>query len=201
MKQFIKQLAIGFSRQIWRFFASAFIAYSVIWTVLESLSLLFPTLKPEGWIYFLAMIVAGLVWGTYRVFPRQRIHLRFKAIDTTIEVEFGDLFQSQGLKVIPVNEFFDSDLGDHVSPRSLHGQLINRFFGSYPAAFDALVEKELKDKPHDSLNRKSGKEKRYPIGTTPVIKVDEDRFFLPGLCHTDINNINTLKASCDVPTL
>jgi len=153
MKQFIKQLAIGFSRQIWRFFASAFIAYSVIWTVLESLSLLFPTLKPEGWIYFLAMIVAGLVWGTYRVFPRQRIHLRFKAIDTTIEVEFGDLFQSQGLKVIPVNEFFDSDLGDHVSPRSLHGQLINRFFGSYPAAFDALVEKELKDKPHDSLNR------------------------------------------------
>jgi hypothetical protein len=122
----------------------------------------------------------------------------YKSIDTAIEVEFGDLFEAHGPKVIPVNEFFDSELGDPVLPHSLHGQLIGRLLGGHPASIDALVEEELKGQAHEQVTRTKGKEKRYPIGTNPILKVGDERFFLLALCHTDLA---TLKASCDVPTL
>ncbi len=193
----LKRLVVGFRRQPFRFFASAFVAYSVVWTVLESLSFLFPSLKPEGWLTFSVMAFFSTCWGFSRILARQQIQLRIKSIDTTIEVGFGNLFESQGLKVIPVNEFFDSKLGQHVAPLSLHGQLINRHFGGHPASFETLVDEELKDETPEIITRTSGKEKRYPIGTTPVIKVGDERFFLPALCYTNVDNF---KASCDVPT-
>lgn len=144
------------------------------------------------------MVIVGILWGIYQTFPRQSILLRIKPINTTIEVTFGDLFRSQACKVISVNEFFDSDLGDHVSKRSLHGQFITRYFSGHPASFNALVEAELQGIPNEDVARRSGRTKRYPIGTTPVIQVGNERFFLPAVTHT---NLTTLKAYCDVSTL
>jgi hypothetical protein len=202
VRPLLKRFGVWFRRQPSRFFISAFVAYSVIWTLLESLAFFIPSLKPEGWLAFSGMLIAiGLIslgWGARRVSPPQHIKVRIKAINTTIEVEFGDLFEAQGLKVIPVNEFFDSELGEPVARRSLHGQLIERYFGSHPASFEALVDEELKDETSETITRKDGRDKRYPIGTTPVIKVGEDRYFLTALCHTDPS---TCKACCDVPTL
>lgn len=198
----LKRFGVGFRRQPSRFFVSAFVAYSVIWTLLESFTFFAPSLKPEGWLTFAVMLIAiGLIsigWGAYRVLPPQRIEVHFNVINTTIEVEFGDLFEAQGIKVIPVNEFFDSEIGEPVAPSSLHGQLIERRFGSHSASFEALVDEELKDTTPETVTRKDGREKRYPIGTTPVIKVGEECFFLTALCHTDPV---TCKAWCDVPTL
>jgi hypothetical protein len=194
----LKLFILGLRRHPLRFVLSVFLTYSAIWTILESSSYLFPSLKPQGWIAILVMIFVSVCVGIYRVFPQQDTQLRIKSIDTTIEVAFGDLFESSGLKIIPVNEFFDSELGDPVSPRSLHGRLIKRLFGSHPASFDTLVEEELEGEPHSWVNRTRGKEKQYPIGTTPLIKVNDEGFFLPALCHTDLR---TFKASCDIPTL
>jgi hypothetical protein len=144
------------------------------------------------------MLLIGIGVGVYRVFPQKDSQIRIKSIDTAIEVEFGDLFEAHDPKAIPVNEFFDSEPGDPVSPHSLHGRLIGRLLGGHPASIDALVQGEPKGQAHEQLTRTKGKEKRYPIGTTPAINVGEERFFVRGLCHTDLA---TVKASCDVPTL
>ena len=41
--------------------------------------------------------------------------------------------EASGLKVIPVNEFFDSMLGDHVSKDNLHSQLLLNYFDGDPS--------------------------------------------------------------------
>jgi hypothetical protein len=132
------------------------------------------------------MLLIGIGVGVYRVFPQKNSQIRIESIDTAIEVEFGDLFEAHDPKALPVNEFFDSEPGDPVSPHSLHGRLIGRHQG------------EPKGQAHEQLTRTKGKEKCYPIGTTPAINVGEERFFVRGLYHTDLA---TVKASCDVPTL
>jgi len=198
LKQGFKQLIVGLRRYRLWFLAFAFVGYSVVWTIVESVSYLLPAPRPEGLGVFSVMIVVGICWGAYRVLPQKHVELRIKSIDTTIEVKFGDIFESEGLKAIPVNEFFDSDLGNHVASLSIHGQLIERFFSGHSESFDKLVENELDGKPYESVKRKSGRERRYSVGTTPVIDVKNERFLLPALCYTDLG---TLKASCDVPTL
>jgi hypothetical protein len=194
----INQLVVGIHRHPFRLITTSFVAYSVLWTIIESSSAFFPNHKPEGWKYYTAMIVAGAIYGVYQTTPRQTTRLRMKSINATVEVSFGDIFQSPYYKVIPVNEFFDGELGGHVSERSIHGQFIKQYFSGHPLPFNTLVEIELKGITSKKIPRTSGKTEQYPIGTTPVIQVQNDRFFLPAVAYT---NLTTLKAYCDVPTL
>lgn len=144
------------------------------------------------------MAIGSLLWGLYRVLPPSGVRIRMKSIDTTVHVEFGDLFKAPGSKAIAVTEFFDSQLGDPVARRSLHGQLIEQMFQDHPERFDNLVNEELRDEPFEEVQRPDGKKKRYEIGTTAVIDVGVEKFFLPALCKTDVS---TYKAYCDVPML
>jgi Domain of unknown function (DUF6430) len=194
----LEKIAVGLRRHPKRPLTSAFIAYSVMWTALEPSSFLFPTLKPEGGKPFAAMLSFAVAFGVFRSFPKQATKLRIKSINTTIEVSFGDLFHSQSSKIISVNEFFDSELGDHVSERSVHGQFIRRYFSGHPASFNELVDAELRGMPNDEVSRTTGRTKRYPIGTTAVIRVGSEQFFLTAVTHTDLV---TLKSACDTPTL
>lgn len=203
MKLILRDLGIGLKRYPFRFFKSWFLAYSAIWTILSSLAFFFPGLRPVSWNVWLViglalMAVVGLLWGLYRVYPQRSVRIRMKSIDATVEVKFGDLFEAQGLKVIAVNEFFDSQLGDPVARSSLHGQLIERMFQDRPEQFDGLIDKELRGIPFGEVERPTGRGKRYEIGTTPVVGVGAEQFFLPALCRTDVD---TYKAYCDIPML
>ena len=118
--------------------------------------------------------------------------------DTTVTVSFGDLFTSSAYKVIPVNEFFDSKLGEPVSPKSIHGIFVSRCFGGHGESLNALVDQSLIDTPFEAVQRAEGRERRYPIGTTAVVPVNEDRYFLVALSKTDPG---TFKGSADIPEL
>lgn len=201
MKLSPKLLRIGLKRHPFRFIKLWFLAYSAVWTIISSLAFSFPALRPSslnlGVVVVLVFIVLGsLVWGLYRVLPQQSVQIRMQSIDTTVNVEFGDLFKAEGSKAIAVNEFFDSQLGNPVARRSLHGQLIEGMFQDHSERFDELVNEELTDEAFEEIERPDGKNRQYKIGTTAVIKVGAERFFLPALCKTDVG---TYKAYCDVP--
>lgn len=203
MKRTFRHLGVGLKRYPFRFFKSWFLAYSTAWTILSSLAFFFPALRPASWSVWVViglslMVVVGLPWGLYRVYPQRRAQIRMKPIDATVEVEFGDLFEAQGMKAIAVNEFFDSQLGAPVARPSLHGQLIERIFQDRPEQFDQLIDKELRGIPFEEAERPAGRRKRYAIGTTPVIGVGAEQFLLPALCKTDVG---TYKAYCDIPML
>ena len=203
MKRSLKLLWIGLKRHPSRFLKSWFLAYSAVWTIMSSFAFFFPVLRPTSWSLLVVgvlalMAIGSLLWGFYRVFPKRKVQIRMQSIDTTISVEFGDLFEAEGGKAIAVNEFFDSQLGEPVARRSLHGQLIERKFQDHPETFDKLVAEELRNEPFEEVERTGGNNKRYEIGTTAVIKIGAERFFFPALSKTDVG---TFKAYCDVPIL
>ena len=198
MKNLFDQFFVGVKRHSWRFLASIFLSYSVFWTVVESTTSFINALSLEGVVPYLVMVGASVVIGIYRSIQPREIRVKIKNTDTVVTVAFGDLFASPADKVIPVNEFFDSKLGEPVSRQSIHGLFISQCFGGHGASLDTLVDQSLKNTPFDAVQRSEGRQKRYPIGTTAVVPVNEDRYFLVALSKTDLG---TLKASADIPEL
>ena len=88
--------------------------------------------------------------------------------NTVIEVIFEDLFEQEGIRVIAVNEFFDSKLGRPVSDKSIHGIFLQKCFGGYQQPFDRQVDEQLRDVEALEVEKVEGKSKCYPIGTTAL---------------------------------
>lgn len=181
-----------------RFVLFGFATYGVLWTLVESVSSYFPHLKPEGFAgYGLLLLASGAV-GTWRAWPTTKIEVKIPNSDSSMCVEFGNVFDKAGCVAIQANEFFDSHLGDHVSPNSLHGQFIRDVLGGQSSSFDTLVSNALAGEPFEPVPRTTGNTKKYRIGTTASIDVNGKRYLLFAFTKTDTK---TLKASATVHEL
>ena len=160
--------------------------------------ILFPGRKPEGFYWYSAIVMASIVSGLWRCWPKSKIELKVRYSDSSIEIKFGDVFTNEGNVVIPVNEYFDGLLGDHVSERSLHGIFIRDVLGGQSNAFNDLVDQALNSVAAQTVRRKSGREKKYPIGTVACVDVKDTRYLLAALSRTDLDS---LKASATVHDL
>lgn len=178
-----------------RFLVFSFAAYGALWTVLESVSAFEDKLKPTGAVAYGVLILLSVAVGGWRAWPVRRVEIRIPTSDSSIAVEFGDIFSKDGCIAIQVNEFFDSLLGEHVSPHSLHGLFIRNVLGGQSVSFDALVTSALADVPFATVPRPNGNSKRYQIGTTASVDVNSKRYLLFAFARTDIT---TLKASATV---
>lgn len=99
-----------------------------------------------------------------------------------------------GHKVVAVNEFFDSQLGDHVARSSLHGQAIMRLFGSDSKKFEKAVDSGMTADALEEVDRESGRTRRYPIGTTAVLDMGSSRLFLPALGRTETDSLEAYSS-------
>ena len=194
MKKYIRQ------RYVLDFLLGGFATYGALWLGIESISAFFVTLNPAGWVEYGALLGFAAIGGVGRAWPRHRIEFAIPASDSLFEVRFGDIFERDGLVVIPVNEYFDGDLGDHVSETSLHGQFIARVLAGQSNTFYDLTGEALTDVvPEESgVERLTGKPDRYAIGTVARIDLHDRRYLLTALSHTDVSS---LKAYASVPDL
>lgn len=189
---------LGVKRRPFKFLGEIFLAYSALWTLVESGSYFFPEIKLQGIQYYLPLVCVGILVACVRAYQHQSVSFKVGHSNTKVTVLFGDLFDRDGHLAIPVNEFFDSELGLPVSPKSLHGIVISNFFGGHPASFDQLIKADLTNTSGQDIQRVGGKTRRYPIGTTAAIKTSSHRFLLFALCTTDLA---TFKASATVSDL
>jgi hypothetical protein len=189
---------LGIQRHPSRFFVWIFLSYSALWTIIESVLSFFPDFSLNGTKYYCTLIGLSVVLASIRSYQKKSIEFRIKHTNTKIRVLFGDIFCQNGFIAIPVNEFFDSEIGLPVSPNSLHGIVIDRYFGGHPASFDKLIETDLKGAPVQNVARGIGKTNKYEIGTTALIQTNTHRFLLFALCLTDID---TCKASASLEHL
>lgn len=180
------------------FFVFGFAAYGILSTIIGSFGLFFPGKKPEGLYWYSALIIASIASGLWRGRPKSKIELKVPASDSSIEIKFGDVFKDDGNVVIPVNEYFDGLLGDHVSERSLHGIFIRDVLGGQSGAFNDLVDHALNSVAAQTVRRESGREKKYPIGTVACVDINDTRYLLAALSRTDLDS---LKASATVHEL
>lgn len=195
---FINRTSLGIKRRGWKSLAYVFYGFSMAWTVLESLLELYPSVKWKGYPPFLGLVISGLIFAWWRTFPSKKATIRLKNTNTSVEVVFGDIFDQIGHRVIPVNEYFDSKIGDPVSPLSLHGQFIQGVLGGRSCVLDELVDTRLNVVPHELVARRQGRDKKFPIGTTLVHDATVTKYFLVALSRTDTES---LKAKADVPEL
>jgi hypothetical protein len=131
-----------------RFWQNWFISLSsmaqclgAVYSVIESLSFFFTEFKklfePYSTQSFLVALFLALIVALYRGIKPLDVGLSIKGTNLFIKVVYGDFFSTECGRVVPVNEFFDSQLGgrnchhgDIVVPSSLHGQFIKKFYNS-----------------------------------------------------------------------
>ena len=171
-----------------------------LWLAVESLSTLLPRVAPKGLPWYLAFLVLAACGGLWRSWPKKRVEFPIPLSDSRFEIASGDLFASEAVAVVPVNEYFDGELGDHVSENSVHGQFILRILGGQTQSFFDLTSKALKEtEPAETgVSRRSGQYTRYEIGTVARLDVRDRRYLLAVLTHTDLDS---LTASATVQDL
>ena len=189
---------LGIKRHPLKFLSEIFLAYSALWTLVESASYFFTDIKLQGIRCYLILVCFGIIVACLRAYQHRAISFKIGHSNTKVTVLFGNLFDREGHLAIPVNEFFDSELGLPVSPKSLHGIVINSFFGGHQVSFDQLIATDLANTPGQTIQRAGGKSCRYPIGTTASIKTNSHRFLLFALSTTDLS---TFKASATISDL
>lgn len=180
---------------IQKFLLHAFAAYGALWTLIESIGAFVEKLRPSGLGAYGVLVGSAALYGGWQARPRRYIELRIPNSDSSVAVEFGDILTKCGCVAIQVNEFFDSLIGDHVSPNSIHGKFIKKVLGGQSAAFDALLNNALAGVPYEDVERSSGNTRRYKIGTTADVQVNECRYLLFAFAKTDVT---TLKAYATV---
>ncbi|MDA8118289.1 MAG: DUF6430 domain-containing protein [Actinomycetota bacterium] len=148
--------------------------------------------------WFGAIILCSVIYGTYRMWRPAQIVITAPLSNVSIEVVFGDIFAQEGVAAIPVNEFFDSEIGLPVSKKSLHGMFLQRCFAGHGEAFDRQVADKLGNIHPEVVSRREGKGERFPIGTSAALEVGRRRYLLFAFTRTDTG---TCKASADVPQM
>ena len=194
----IGRILLGIRRHGWKSVAYIFCGYAMAWTLVEPMLEAFPAIEFAGFTYYSGLVVFGIIFALWKTFPTKKATRRLANTNTTIQIIFGDIFATDGHVVVPVNEYFDSEIGDLVSPLSLHGKFIHQILGGKSQILDELVDQRLDRVPCQMMQNKKGREQKYPIGTTLVHDATATKYFLVALSRTDAE---TLKAKADVPEL
>jgi len=190
-----QDLLRGLRSHPWRILTYSFAAFSVLWTLTDGITHFLPGVKIEGGYALSLIILASIAYGLNRFWKPSRIVIKVATTNTKIEVLFGDLFAQNGLRGIGVTDFFESELGSPVSETSLHGLFLKKCFGGGATDFDRQIKEELKDITFEQVVKSDGKKKRFPIGTTAEINVDDEKYIVFALAATDPE---TCKAKSDV---
>lgn len=169
--------------------------FSLLFTFVKVSVQFFPLMKIEGGLPLIFGIVFSLLWAAFSVRKLSKISFKIANCNTKIDVFFGDIFQQDGIRAIPVSVYFESKLGRPVSDLSLHGLFVKAFFADYPQALDQQIDEQLENEPFEEVTKAEGKTRCYKIGTTALVKVREDCYILFALAEADTV---TLKASSDM---
>lgn len=190
---------LGLKRDWKRALLFASSTFGVVWGLIECTSYFIKDdeLLKNGWVVIL-VIVLCLIPSFVLTLPRRKVDYKIPNSNTVLTVKFGDLFQEEGVSVIAVNEFWDTQLGNPVSITTLHGKFIQKMFQSHAEVLDRHIEKQLNGQEIENVVRNEGKSLRYPIGSAIKIGCNGKDFILFALTSTELAKC---KSSCDVPQL
>ena len=115
---------------------------------------------------------------------------------TDLTIEFGDLFEKDGWTAISVSDFFNSTVDeDLISSKSLHGMVLNRFWGENIADWQSQIDSSLRHVKYETAQQRKGNRRRYPIGTTAKAMVESRKFLFVALGRADEKNVTKSNAA------
>jgi len=193
-----KSFKYGFQKHKSRIIGYGFLCYSFLWTIIESATSILNK-KVEGVEYYFSLVLISLLFGIHKIYQPRKISFKIPTSDTTVKIFYGDIFEQDGMIAIPVNEFFDSEIGKPVSELSLHGIMIKKILRGYSASFDQAIKTDLSTEKYEEVQEKiEGKKKKYQIGTTIPMAVNNNVFLL---FASSCTNPSDCKAYADTTTV
>lgn len=179
------------------FFSSAFACLGVIMALLEIASFFEPVKsaiegKTAKTIIGAVVIASSFIYAYYKLFNKKKTLVLEINNRTKLYIRKENLMSVSGMKVIPVNEYFDTHNGDGIiNPSSLHGQFLSQFDGR----IDELKEKidaQLEYIQPLPSNRKRTMipdlpQERYPLGTCIRINDNDNIYMLVAVSRFDEN--------------
>lgn len=142
-------------------------------------------------IYVLFLTAAYIILWISANWKRE---IKLNINGNTVEIRKGDIFEEpvSVWKVINANEYFDTELGGKespVSPSSLQGQYLKRFYGTETEELDECICEQLSSVPGKKKSRrKRGKETGYPLGTIFCDTKNGSRYLLTAFSRMDGDN-------------
>lgn len=138
------------------------------------------------------ILVISLSWSIVAVYCKKKeITLEINK-RTKITIGKRDLMLTEGVRVIPVNEYFDTHNGDGIiNPKSLHGELISIFSDD----LDDL-KRQIRNGLKNVMPLKSERvrdmvpdlpQDRYPLGTCVRVRKDNQYYILVAITRFDAN--------------
>ena len=138
-------------------------------------------------VIFLSVCVAIFIGVLIFANLTQKIKLKIR--NTKIIVQVGDLWKSPGKKVIPMNEYYDTENLGIISERSLHGQFIEKYKNKEKELYEHIVQTlNRRNIKGAVLKRSKGKNIRYDLGTI----CEYDGFLLLAYTSFDKDNMANL---------
>lgn len=114
---------------------------------------------------------------------------------SVIDIKFGNMFCEKGCYIIGVNDFFCGEVcEERVSPKSLHGLAVNRFWGLSQDRWNKDLREQLIKAGFDGDEHVPGQYK-FPIGTAIHVKKKQQNFIFTSLTDTDENYVMTASVS------
>ncbi len=148
------------------------------------------------WIVIIIIIVSCIIYACAQVSRKKKINIRITE-NFQLTVEEGNLFDQKGVMVIPVNDYFDTHVGDGIiDPKSVHGQFINKLFSNRLYELDQKIANSLKSQGLQGekvASRINGKEMKYNLGDCVDIMDGGNRYVWVVTTEFDCNNIACLK--------
>jgi len=189
----IDRIKLALTRLTWRRFGAKMLsAYGFLWLILRSTTYFFKGIQSadkvdiKGFVLFsiLAIIAAILM-----ELPKSNIAMKLGNSEQDINIYFGDLFKSNGFKVIPVSCFMHET---EVFKTSLQNILIEEFIDN-PRGVEKGLNKykdDLKRACPQSVSQTKQKSNGksdlyYPLGTTINIENKGNEYLLFALTETE----------------
>lgn len=194
----INRIIAGVRKNPSQVFVEGFLVYATFWIILEPIFSMISTTATQylaGTLSFATLVLLSLVLGLLRSASPAEIEIKING--SAIRVVFGDLFTFDGVKVIPASKFlYETD----VVVSSLQDKLIKKFLvlgegaqgiNKYTSALEeALAGKfcELVDNNSEQLLSNNNLKKKYPLGTTAQLILQEHVYYIFALTETELRN-------------
>ncbi len=149
---------------------------------------------PEIWWLFL---IIGIVFVIYQNWPKNKYSFKVNNRDVSITLQIGDIFETAGALIVPINNRLDVDNhGIVTKSSSILRYFIDKVYNKTHSHLASDINIQMQDSASWYSNFIISENPRtYKIGTVVPIYRDEKQFYL--LCSSTLNEQNRSKSTKD----
>lgn len=121
-------------------------------------------------ILCIVLLIVCYIWIWKRANKLREINIMIE--ESNVIIKTGDIFKQDGLKVIPFNEYFDTQVDEKIiAETSLNGKFIKKYLQCPVGELDDYISNyqfDIEEKKDINESRINGKKQKFEIGTICV---------------------------------